>query len=304
MMDVDQAERLRKLVNDKQTAIQNQQIVEFNNSNRNIEHKARIIAISSGKGGVGKTNITVNLAIALSMQGQRVLIIDADLGMANVDVVLGTSSKYNLLKLLEDDVQIEDVIVDGPCGVKYLSGGSGIEELANLGYSDFDKMMRKLSMCEDIADIILLDTGAGIGNNVLNFLRAADEVILVTTPEPTAMTDAYAIMKAYASYSNCQQVKLIINRVYEAGEVFSVFSKLSKTALKFLNLTVIGFGEIYEDRNLVRAVKAQVPLILMYPNTVSVKGIKTIAQNIISGKVENRARGFKGFVHKFMSFLR
>lgn len=304
MMDVDQAERLRKLVNNKQAIIQNQQFVEINNSNRNIEHKARIIAISSGKGGVGKTNITVNLAIALSMQGQRVLIIDADLGMANVDVVLGTSSKYNLLKLLEDEINIEDVIVNGPCGVKYLSGGSGIEQLANLGYSDLDKVMRKLNRCEDLADIILLDTGAGIGNNVLNFLRAADEVILVTTPEPTAMTDAYAIMKAYSNSPNCDSVKLIVNRVYEAGEVLPVFSKLSKTASKFLNLTVIGFGEIYEDRNLVRAVKAQVPLILMYPNTISVKGIKSIAKNIISGEVEKQARGFKGFVHKFMSFLR
>jgi flagellar biosynthesis protein FlhG len=304
MMDVDQAERLRKLVNDKQSIIQNQQFVEINNSNRNIEHKARIIAISSGKGGVGKTNIAVNLALALSMQGQRVLIIDADLGMANVDVILGTSSKHNLLKLLEDEINIEDVIVHGPCGVKYLSGGSGIEELANLGYSDLDKVMRKLNMCEGIADIILLDTGAGIGNNVLNFLRAADEVILVTTPEPTAMTDAYAIMKAYSNYPNCDTVKLIVNRVYEAGEVSSVFSKLSKTAAKFLNLTVIGFGEIYEDRNLVRAVKAQVPLILMYPNTISVKGIKTIAKNIMSGEVERQTRGLKGFVSKFMSFLR
>ncbi|WP_199883690.1 MinD/ParA family protein [Anaerosinus massiliensis] len=304
MMEIDQAESLRKLVNGKQSVIKKQQFIEFDHSNRNLEHKARIIAVSSGKGGVGKTNITVNLAIALSMQGTRVLIIDADLGMANVDVVLGTSSKHNLLKLLQDDINLEDVLVDGPCGVKYLSGGSGIEQLANLGYSAFDKLMRKLNRCEDIADIILLDTGAGIGNNVLNFLKAADEVILVTTPEPTAMTDVYAIMKAYSNCTNHAKIKLIVNRVYETGEATLVVSKLSKTALKFLNLTVIYFGEIYEDRNLIRAVKAQVPLILMYPNTVSAKCIKHIAKNLTNGEVSAKAKGLKGFVNKFMSFLR
>lgn len=302
----DQAHNLRKLVQSKYSSSSQIRETVVNASmdmDVNDIRKSRIIAITSGKGGVGKTNLTVNLAIALSMLGKRVLIIDADLGMANVDVILGTSSKYSLLNLMEDDISIGDVISKGPCGITYLSGGSGMEQLANLSYNEFEKITKKLYSCEDFTDIILLDTGAGLGRNVLNFLVAADEVILVTTPEPTAMTDAYAIMKAFSVYSN-NEMSLVVNRVFDDDEGVAVVNKLTATAGRFLNLSITSLGEVYEDRNLIKAVKAQKPLLLAYPNTISTKGIKAIAERILVGNHQMTKKGLRAFLEKLMNFIR
>ena len=299
----DQAQSLRKLVYERQYADKYHDENGELTSEKRFGH-CRIIAITSGKGGVGKTNLTVNLAIALALQGKKVLIIDADLGMANVDVVLGTSSQYSLLHLIQDGVTIHDVIAEGPYGIKYLSGGSGIEKLANLDYLELKQITEKLYQCEELADIILIDTGAGLGKNVLNFLLAADEVLLLTTPEPTAMTDAYAIMKAYSVYADIPYMRLVVNRVYDDDEGTHVFNKLIKTAERFLNLSVLPLGEIYEDRNMMKAVKAQSPLLISYPNTISAKCIKSIATNLLDGKNLVVYRGFRGFLEKFLDFLR
>lgn len=295
----DQAQNLRNLVYQKQYA----STYNMNNyTNRN--DKCHIIAITSGKGGVGKTNLTVNLAIAMAQRGKRVLIIDADLGMANVDVIIGSTSPYSLLHLVEDNVNLEDVISTGPSGIKYLSGGSGIEKLANLEMPEFVKITQKLAHCDDLADIVLIDTGAGLSKNVLNFLLAADEVILITTPEPTAMTDAYAMMKAYSLYAEDPCMRLVVNRLFEAGESEDVFLKLIKTAERFLKLQVTPLGEIYEDRNMVKAVKAQMPLMIMYPNTIAARGIRTLADNLLNGGYSTVSKGLKGFLEKFLIFLR
>lgn len=300
----DQAQNLRKLVNERQNADKSSEPIYGDALlDQAGEGNCRVIAITSGKGGVGKTNLTVNLAIALAMRGKKVLIIDADLGMANVDVLLGTSSKYNLLHLVREDMMLQDVLSEGPYGIKYLSGGSGIEKLANLDYPELKQITDKLYQCEKFADIILLDTGAGLGKNVLNFLLAADEVLLVTTPEPTAMTDAYAIMKAYSVYAENPYMRIIVNRVYDDGEGSSVFNKLIKTADKFLNLPIFPLGEIYEDRNLMKAVKAQKPLLISYPNTISAKCIKAIALNLLEEKDVVVGRGLRGFLERFISFL-
>ena len=185
----DQAQRLRQLVDDKTEYIPQQ------NAGQPMQAMStqgtRVLAVTSGKGGVGKTNLTVNLAIALGMAGQRVLVIDADLGMANVDVVLGSMSKKHLLNLLDNQTELEDVLMQGPYGVNYISGGSGIEKAADFTYEERQLLMQKLAGCGRLADIILIDTGAGLGKNVMDFVLAADEVLLVTTPEPTALTDAY-----------------------------------------------------------------------------------------------------------------
>ncbi len=299
----DQAAMLRKLVESKHSF--NQQAIFENIPELNFnDPKTRVIAITSGKGGVGKTNLTVNLAISLSMIGKKVLIIDADLGMANVDVVLGATAKYNLMHLIRDDITIQDVLAAGPFGVKFISGGSDIEQLASLSEVDRKKIMEKLYECDKFADIILVDTGAGLGHNVLDFLVAADEVVLVTTPEPTAMTDAYAVMKAYSIYSVQRNIKLVVNRVYDEYEGKDVILKLVKTAKRFLDLDVEVLGEIYEDRNMVNAVKGQKPLMISYPNTISAKCIRAISISLLHGGNITITRGWKNFLRKFIVFPR
>ncbi len=262
----------------------------------------RVIAVTSGKGGVGKTNLTVNLAIALGMAGQRVLVIDADLGMANVDVVLGSMSRKHLLNLLEDEVELSDVLVHGPYGVNYISGGSGIEKAKSFNRQQRHSLMKKLAQCGQLADIILVDTGAGLGKNVMDFILAADEVLLVTTPEPTALTDAYAVMKAYSMYSRKKNLKLVVNRVYDADESREVTEKLRQTSQKFLNMPVECLGYIFEDRNVTVSVRSQKPFFATLPKTIASKCIQGIAERLLYGREMTLQHGWKGFLRQIFNF--
>lgn len=265
---------------------------------------ARIIAVTSGKGGVGKTNLTVNLALAMMAEGKKVLVIDADLGMANVDVLLGTSSKYNLLHLLDEDIRLEDVILEGPYGLRYISGGSGMEQAAEFTPAERAIMEEKLAGCGTATDIILVDTGAGIGRNVLDFILAADEVLLVTTPEPTALTDAYAVMKAYSMYAANPNMRLVVNRVYDEADGLEVAAKLKKTAERFLQLDVECLGSIYEDRSLIQSVRRQTPVLAAYPGALSVKCIRAIARALLYGEKVLIKKGWHAFLQYFLDFTR
>lgn len=262
----------------------------------------RVIAITSGKGGVGKTNITVNLAIALGMTGQRVLVIDADLGMANVDVVLGSMSKKHLLNLLEKDVQLEDVLIKGPYGVNYISGGSGIEKAADFTYEERQRLMQKLGGCGQLADIILIDTGAGLGKNVMDFILAADEVLLITTPEPTALTDAYAVLKAYSMYAANKNIKLVVNRVYDEVESREVVAKLQQTSTRFLNMPIDCLGYVFEDSAVMKSVRQQQPFLAARPGSVAARCIQGLANSILYGSKMTVKRGWKGFLRQIFNF--
>ncbi|MBQ9365754.1 MAG: MinD/ParA family protein, partial [Schwartzia sp.] len=263
---------------------------------------SRTIAVTSGKGGVGKTNLTVNLAIAIAKEQKRVLIIDADLGMANVDVLLGTSSKYHLMQLLEPGVTLDDIVIRGPYGVNYISGGSAMENAVDLSQLERRRLMEKLSGCSDMADIILIDTGAGLGQNVMQFILASDEVVLITTPEPTALTDAYGVMKAYSNLAVSKNMRLVVNRVYDEPEFDDVLTKLQRTAEKFLSMPLKSLGAIYEDRNVMNAVKKQVPLLEAYPNTLAARCIDAIAKNLIYGEGHEVKWGWRGFLQKLLKF--
>lgn len=293
----DQAEKLRQMVqstqNQPKSAIIKQQ----------TESRARVITVTSGKGGVGKTNFTVNLALALASLGQKVLVIDADLGMANVDVVLGSSPKYSVLHLLQDGVGIQDVIADGPQGIKYMSGGSGIYHLANLNQMQLQHIISQVTQCDRWADVILIDTGAGLSRNVLNFVIAADEVIIITTPEPTAITDAYAMMKAYAGHAGTAPLRLVVNRVVEIDEGQMVVDKLIKVSSRFLGVPITSLGFIYEDRNMVKAVKNQTPVLIQFPNTICTRCIEHIAQRLIYGENIPQSKGIRGFFNKFLEMM-
>ncbi len=292
----DQAARLRQIVGNRKE--------QKRDETQRDAGLPRVIAVTSGKGGVGKTNLAVNLSIALGMAGKRVLLIDADLGMANVDVVLGSHARRHLLNLIEEDVTLDDVLVHGPYGVNYISGGSGIEKVR--AFSDWEQfcLLQKLAACGDIADIILLDTGAGLGKNVMDFVLAADEVLLVTTPEPTALTDAYAMMKAYSVYAEEKNLKLVVNRVYEPEESRDVVAKLEQTSERFLHMRFSCLGYLYEDRAVQLAVRHQVPFLIDAPDSVAARCVKGLTESLLYGKQMKVSRGWKEFLQQIFHFPR
>lgn len=296
----DQATRLRQLVGDK---TEYKTLVTEDNS-ASLRAGAKVLAVTSGKGGVGKTNITVNLAIALKRAGKKVLVIDADLGMANVDVVLGSRSHKHLLNLLEDGVELNNVLINGPYGVKYISGGSGIEKAIDFSMEQRQLLMQKLAACGSQADIILLDTGAGLGKNVMDFVLAADEVLLITTPEPTALTDAYAMMKAYSMYAKEKNLRLIINRVYDEQESKDVAAKLKQTAERFLQMPIDCLGYVYEDSAVMRSVRQQTPFLVANANCTAAKCIEALAASLLYGREMTVKRGWKGFLQEIFNFPR
>jgi flagellar biosynthesis protein FlhG len=293
----DQAEKLRQMVQSVHGKPQSSVI-------KAVSTKARVIAVTSGKGGVGKTNFTVNLALALSKLGKKVLVIDADLGMGNVDVVLGCTTRYNILHLLEGGLSLSDIITDGPLGIKFMSGGSGIYNLANLSDLQLTHIVNQISLLDDWAEIILIDTGAGISKSVMNFVVAADEVIIVTTPEPTAITDAYAMMKTYVNHNGTAGLKLVVNRVIEHDEGNIAADKLKKVGVKFLGLSLQNLGFICEDGNLVRAVKRQTPLLMEFPDTISARCIEQIASRLLYGENIKKTGGIKSFFNKLVALMR
>ena len=297
----DQATRLRKLVERKISGSPGGMQKEKAQGGESVPLPggARVIAVTSGKGGVGKTNLAVNLAIALGKQGKRVIIVDADLGTANVDVLLGTSSRNTLLSLAREDVQLEDVLVRGPYGVSYISGGSGMEHAGELTVVQRQMIFSKLAACDQWADIILIDTGAGVGRNVLDFIMASDEVLLVITPEPTALTDGYAVLKSYRQLEATQPIRLVVNRVYDMVESTETAGKLICTAERFLHMELKSLGFVLDDSSMMKAVRRQVPLMAAYPDSLAAKCVEALARSLLSGQPQRVRLGWQGFLRKF-----
>ena len=300
----DQASNLRKLMEDKaeaQAQAEESSIVTFEN-NSDLSKQSKVITITSGKGGVGKTNIAVNLAAALKMRGKRVLLIDADIGMANVDVLLGSVSKHNMLDLLEDSIELQDVLVEGPNGINYISGSSGVEKALNFTHEERRILHRKLASCGELADIILVDTGAGLGRHVLDFLIAADEVLLVTTPEPTSLSDAFAVLKTYNLHSVKKNIRLIVNRIFDEEERDEVIEKLNATAKKILNVQIECAGYIFEDRSVIECVKKQKPFIIEKPDCLASKCVDQLAEKLLSGTDMTVTKGWLSFLSDIFRF--
>lgn len=270
----DQAQRLRELISN---AKDTRQSVELS-SQPPEKSDARVIAISSGKGGVGKTNITVNLGLALAKLNKRVVIIDADLGLANIDVILGLIPKYNLLHLLHNQKTLDDITIHGPLGLRLISGGSGVMDLVNLADEDMQRLVHSLESLNETADYILVDTGAGINKSVLSFIDAAQEVIMVITPDPTSITDAYAVIKNITHVN--KNIRVIINKAETHKEGYDVFHKINAATQRFLKLDLESLGILLEDPSVIRAVKLQKPFLLHSPHAIASKGIELIAYNL------------------------
>lgn len=262
-------------------------------------HAPRIIAVASGKGGVGKTNLVVNLAIALAEMGQRVVIFDADLGLANVDVLVGVVPKYNLYDVLQGTKTISEIIVTGPAGVRIVPGGSGIQDLANLDYYQRERLVRSLKELEQDTDFLLVDTGAGISRNVLGFISAADEVIIVLTPEPTSLTDAYGVIKIMSKFKLHSEVHLVVNRVASAQEAQQTIGKMVTVVQKFLQIKVLPLGYIFDDKAVGKAVRKQEPFLLRFPDSAAAGSLRQLATNLLEGNYRP-PKGTTGFLNRLI----
>lgn len=244
---------------------------------------AKIITITSGKGGVGKSNTVVNIALCLKKLGKKVVILDADLGLANIEVLLGVIPKYNLSHVLNGDKNIEQVIEESEDGVKFISGGSGINELMFLNKEQITQFATNISELEKLVDFILIDTSAGITDAVLSFCRLAHEIIFITTPEPTSITDAYALIKTFQSNSNIElpSIKILVNKAETNNEAKQVYAKLSSVCKHFLNMDIEYLGHVLFDYNVMKAAKLQEPICKCYPKSSASEAYKNIAKTLI-----------------------
>lgn len=292
----DQAEKLRKLVKDSKTFKK-----KTPDQSNGVNKKTRIVAVTSGKGGVGKTNFTLNLAISLNNLGYKCIVFDADIGFANVDVISGIIPKYTIADVLENNMKMKDIMIEGPVGVKLISGGSGINEIMQLDLQKLEYLLNEFQSLEDESDFILIDTGAGLSKTVLSFVNAADEIIIITTPEPTSLTDAYAMIKALNMFNENVDLKIIVNRVENEKEADDVFKKLNKVSTKFLDIKVNKLGYIYDSRSVLEAVKKQVPFMLHNPTSSVSKKVNSIALKLIGEDEKENQSGMGSFISNLRS---
>ncbi len=267
---LDQASKLRGMVDKNKKEIENRQSI-------------KIYSIVSGKGGVGKSNLSVNLAIKFQQMGKKVLILDADVGFSNANILLGVDTPLNLFHLLKEGVSLEDIIVTGPTGVDILSGGTDLFYMETLDYGSQKKVINDLSAI-GYYDIIIIDNSAGISMQSLTFTIFAHDLILITTPEPTAITDAYSFLKAISTYKLKDKVKVVINQIPDIATGEDTFNKLSLTSEKFLKLDLENIGFIFNDIRVKNAVMDQLPVVLKYPNSLASKNITQICNNILGDK--------------------
>ncbi len=281
---MDQAEQLRQRVSQQ------------------VRHSGstRVIAVTSGKGGVGKTSFSVNLAIQLTKRGKRVVIIDADFGLANVEIMLGIRPKYNMADLIYNDRNIDDIITKGPLDISFISGGSGVQDMVNLDKEQIRILISKLARLDTLADVIIIDS-------VLEFVLNSPEVIIVATPEPTSITDAYSLLKAVNRSKEFlvdeKKMKIIANRVGTREEGKEIYDKLNIVATKFLNIQLEYLGAIMQDNNAAKAVMEQKPVSLAFPNSISTKCYQEIGNRLleIEEAVEEPREGIAKF---FLDFIR
>ncbi|WP_091220414.1 MinD/ParA family protein [Paenibacillus sp. BC26] len=282
----DQAEALRNLVR--------------NQEQKNEGRTTKVITVTSGKGGVGKSNFSLNFSLALQRIGQKVLIFDADIGMANIDVLMGVSSPYNLYHLLKQEKTIWEIIQEGPQGVHFIAGGSGFKDLLDLSADQLNYFAEQISRLHGQYDFILFDTGAGLSKETVKFITAAQETIVVTTPEPTSITDAYALIKMVTAMEHDVKFKLIVNRAIDTKEGNATADKIGLVAQRFLNIELPVLGILPDDPNVTKAVKKQVPFAIAYPGSDASKSILEIAKRFVEVPQPPAAAisGVKGFLHK------
>ncbi len=309
---IDQANKLRDLVKSSREAeeakagVQDQQ-ASVQQPVESLGLTSRVITVTSGKGGVGKTNFTTNLAIQFAKYGKRVVIIDTDFGLANIEILFGLIPKYSFADVLYNGKTIYEILTPGPMGIQFLSGGSGLGELANISNEQVNYLLENFAVLDTLADVVLIDTGAGISNVVMNFIKASSETVIITTPEPTSITDAYAIMKMMKeSGSRLPSFKIVVNRADSEEEGKEIFAKLNMVTERFLSMPITDLGAIPTDRQLVQAVKQQKPVSICFPQSESAKAIDRICCTLLNvpvNKDEMSKEGIKTFFKRLVNIF-
>jgi len=264
--------------------------------------RATVIAITSGKGGVGKSNVAVNLAIRFARSGKDVVLLDADLGLANADVLCNVDLPANLSHVIARKRELRDVLVQAPGGFRLIGGASGLSRMADLNDDDRRRLLDALAELEHQTDIIIIDTGAGISANVLSFTRAADHVLVVTTPEPTAITDAYAVIKVVSRDPGNRRINLLVNQARSPGEGRIVHDRIARVAKQFLGATVFDAGHVMSDEAVPLAVRRRVPFILSTPQCPAGQCITRLAMRFEQGVCDDREPS--GFFNRMNGWFR
>lgn len=294
---IDQAAKLREMMKTKQ----NEEKVKNNNTNNT--KRAKVLAISSGKGGVGKTSFALNFSISLKKLGYDVVIIDADLGLSNIEIMSGISSISSLSDIIFDDKNIFEIMANGPEGVKIISGGFGLKELKLMNEENFNKLIIEIEKLENSTDFIIIDTGAGISDSVINFISIADEAIIICSPDPTSLMDSYTLIKSliYTGYSG--KINIVSNLVRDRNEGKEVFNKLYYTVENFLGTQINYFGYIEINKTLRNSVINQVPFIISNPRDPDAKRINVMAANYIEDRDSSLNTGKIGLARRILDIF-
>ena len=258
----------------KNEALQLQQMME------NYRRPAKVLAITSGKGGVGKTNIAANLAICLAASQKRVLLVDADWSLGNLDILMNLNNKYNIAHMLNGKKTLREVVHVGPQGVEIICGVSGLEDLANLTKFQRHRVLNELSELGNDTDTIIIDTAAGISKSVVGFCLAADQTLVVTTPEATAMTDAYAMIKVLVGNNYSGKISLIVNMAENIAEGKKIYQQISNVATRFLNTHIYDAGVLLKDDRLIAAMRQRKPVVLAYPKAKVTSSLVALAAKL------------------------
>lgn len=289
---VDQAQRLREI-------FQGQQVYTVPNRSG----LSRVIAVASGKGGVGKTNLVVNLSILMGQAGNKIIILDADLGMANVDILLDLRSSYSLVDVVQGRKDLSEIILKGPYNIEVIPGGSKLQEMVDMDQQQREQLISKFSNLEREGYIIFIDCPAGLSRNVLSFLAAADELLLVTTPEPTAIADVYSIIKIVNQYKLCSNISLVVNMVRNMKQGENIYRRLENVCNSYLNMKINYLGCIEFDEFVHKAVLNCSPFVLQFPRSQAARQVREITRHLLyegRGETAPPVKKKEGFLSRFL----
>jgi flagellar biosynthesis protein FlhG len=312
-MDImDQAENLRRMAGERSRASVldpdegsvSEETVDETSYSAPFEEapaRTRVISVTSGKGGVGKSTLSVNLGIAIGRLGKRVLLLDGDLGLANVNVLMGIIPEHNIYEVMKGKKKIRDIIISTSFGIDIIAGANGISQLANLSDTARETFLEQLGGLTGY-DVLLIDTGAGVGANVLGLVMPADEIVVVTTPEPTAITDAYGMIKSIVANGQEKIIKLIVNRVPSAIEAKRVSDRLASISAQFLKTEIDCIGFVFEENLVQKSIRSQRPHVVQYPGSKSSACMNHIAARLMNTNVKDEPDGIMAFFRRVMGF--